>query len=162
MRIPQFDDDYLYNGADSVNDDDLTHVLDQAENITRRVDNMLSFGSQVILLLEMVRDYVTGKYKSIPYRTIAAFVFTLLYIANPVDAIPDIIPGIGILDDIMLIALLVSWARVDIQQYLLIPTIPSLQSEGFRHPIPTQSARVCSNAISRSAATRDIQFCYLL
>nr|BDD45895.1 hypothetical protein 24 [Candidatus Hydrogenedentota bacterium] len=117
MRIPQFDDDYLYHGADSVNDDDLSHVLDQAENITRKVDNMLSFGAQVILLLEMVRDYVTGKYKSIPYRTIAAFVFSLLYVLNPVDLIPDVLPGIGILDDIMLIALVLSWARADIQQY---------------------------------------------
>lgn len=117
MPRQRIDDDFLSDGADAITDDDLEHVLDQAEAIADRADMMLSLGAQVILLLEMLRDWVTGQYTAIPYRTIGGIVFSLMYVINPIDIIPDLLPGIGFLDDALLVALLLSWARSDINDY---------------------------------------------
>lgn len=109
-------DDVFRQGTESVTEEDLEHVLDEAEAIRTKAKRMLSLRLKVILLLRMVRDYVTGRYTVIPYRIITSIVFTLLYILNPADIIFDPIPG-GLVDDALLVALLLTWARDDIEQY---------------------------------------------
>lgn len=39
----------------------------------------------------------------------AATLFTAFYLINPFDIIPDVIPFVGLVDDIVLVPLLVSW-----------------------------------------------------
>ncbi len=69
------------------------------------------------ILWEMIKDYIKGDYKEVPWSTITAIVAILLYILNPVDLIPDAIPGVGFIDDAMVLA--VGWKMVqeDIENY---------------------------------------------
>jgi len=117
MPRPRIDDDFLSDGADGIDDDDLEQVLNQAEAIETKATQMLSFGTQVMLLLEMLRDYFTGNYTILPYRIMGGVVFSLLYVLNPIDIIPDIFPGLGFMDDALLVALLLAWASSDIELY---------------------------------------------
>ena len=39
----------------------------------------------------------------------AATLFTAFYLINPFDIIPDVLPFIGLVDDLILIPLMVSW-----------------------------------------------------
>lgn len=109
-------DDVFRQGTESVTEEDLEHVLDEAEAIRTKAKRMLSLRLKIILLLRMVRDYWAGRYTVIPYRIITGVVFTLLYILNPADIIFDPIPG-GLMDDALIVALLLTWARDDIEQY---------------------------------------------
>lgn len=117
MPRQRIDDDFLYDGADGIGEDDLENVLNQADAIETKARKMLSFGTQVMLLLEMLRDYFTGNYTTLPYRIIGGVVFSLLYVLNPIDLIPDIFPGLGFMDDALLVALLLAWASSDIELY---------------------------------------------
>lgn len=117
MPRQRIDDDFLYDGADGITEEDLENVLDQANAIETKARKMLSFSTQIMLLLDMLRDYFTGNYATIPYRIIGGIVFSLLYVLNPIDLIPDIFPGLGFLDDALLVALLLAWASSDIEMY---------------------------------------------
>ena len=45
------------------------------------------------------------------FWTIVAFILVILYVASPLDIIPDIFPVIGLIDDIVLVGLLVYYIR---------------------------------------------------
>jgi uncharacterized membrane protein YkvA (DUF1232 family) len=80
--------------------------------------------NSVKLLSEMVRDYIKGDYKQVPWRMIAMIVAALIYIINPFDLIPDFIPGIGWLDDMAVIGLVISGISHDLKDYCLQKGIP--------------------------------------
>jgi len=117
MPRQRIDDDFLSDGADGIDEDDLEQVLNQADAIETKARKMITFSAQVMLLLEMLRDYFTGNYTILPYRIIGGIVFSLLYVLNPIDLVPDIFPGLGFLDDALLVALLLAYASSDIELY---------------------------------------------
>jgi uncharacterized membrane protein YkvA (DUF1232 family) len=73
--------------------------------------------SDIGLLLSMVRDYMKGRYRNIPFSSIAAAAAALLYFASPLDAIPDFIPALGYIDDAFIVALCLKMLRRDLAKY---------------------------------------------
>jgi uncharacterized membrane protein YkvA (DUF1232 family) len=69
-------------------------------------------------LLRLVRAWARGEYRKVPWRSVAVAVGALLYVLDPLDAIPDWIPGIGFLDDATMVALLVGSIRGDLRRFL--------------------------------------------
>lgn len=61
--------------------------------------------SRVELLAALVADYSRGRYRRIPGWAISAAVFTILYLVSPVDLIPDFIPVLGFLDDLLVVTI---------------------------------------------------------
>ena len=56
------------------------------------------------VLFRLIGAAVTGKYSGIPAPTLLGGTAVLLYFLSPIDAIPDFIPVIGLLDDAALLA----------------------------------------------------------
>ena len=69
------------------------------------------------LLLSLVKDYVTGAYREVPYWVIGAAAFALVYVLSPIDAIPDIIPGVGFLDDAAVLAMCLKLVETELNRY---------------------------------------------
>ena len=69
------------------------------------------------LFFSIVKDYINGSYKEIPLTTIVSIVASLLYLISPIDFIPDFIPGIGFIDDVFVIGLVISSATSDLDKY---------------------------------------------
>jgi len=47
----------------------------------------------------MVKAYAFGRYREVPWKTMLLVVATILYFVNPLDLVPDWIPGLGLTDD---------------------------------------------------------------
>ena len=49
--------------------------------------------------------------------TIIAILCALIYVLSPIDLIPDNIPGVGHVDDALMIASCLKWVQDDINEY---------------------------------------------
>jgi len=106
--------------AERVTDQDIEKVLDKSEDIRRQFESEGPLGKFVDdckLLIALVKDYWRGRYKQIPYWSIAAVTAALLYVLNPLDLIPDFIPGLGQIDDAAVVAACLLLVRQDLQKY---------------------------------------------
>lgn len=73
--------------------------------------------NDIKLMLGLVTDYAKGNYKEVPWKVIAAVTGALIYFISPIDVIPDFIPGVGYLDDALVIKLALDLARDDLYAY---------------------------------------------
>jgi len=98
----------IEDGAKKVKAQDIERVLSKSEEIRSKVQRsgpLQKFFGDIQLLLSMLQDYGYGRYREIPYWSIAAIAVSLLYVINPFDIIPDWIPIIGELDDAAVVAM---------------------------------------------------------
>jgi uncharacterized membrane protein YkvA (DUF1232 family) len=89
-------------GAAGVTEREVEKVVDRAEDIQRKFHSrgpLRRFVDDARLLLALVRDYWTGRYRRVPFGIIAAAVFALIYVLNPLDLMPDVLPFVGVIDD---------------------------------------------------------------
>jgi uncharacterized membrane protein YkvA (DUF1232 family) len=110
----------LEQGAKKVNDADLEKVVFKADDIEKMFKAHGPLGrfiKDVRIMLSLVKDYFNGSYREIPWWTIAAVVTALLYVLNPVDLIPDFIPGIGFVDDALVVGVCLLAVEHDLEKY---------------------------------------------
>ncbi|GGE27462.1 uncharacterized membrane protein YkvA (DUF1232 family) [Sphingobacterium soli] len=68
------------------------------------------------LLISMIKDTFSGKYKMNKWN-MSIIVGTILYVVSPIDAIPDIIPVLGWLDDASIVGFAISKLADEIDRY---------------------------------------------
>ena len=71
----------------------------------------------VPVMISLVKNYVQGKYTTVPYGTILAILSALIYLLSQIDLIPDFLPGIGYLDDIAVVGFCITMVKTDIESY---------------------------------------------
>ncbi len=69
------------------------------------------------LLVRIIRDYLSGNYRVIPFATLASLAMASLYVVSPFDLIPDFIPGVGFLDDLAVLRLVLLAVSRDLRDY---------------------------------------------
>lgn len=90
----------------------------KAESLKESVPEKLkALWDDLLSMIAMLGDFIAGKYRDVPWKTIAAITAAILYFASPIDLIPDFIPLIGYLDDAFVIALAVDLIRDDLNAY---------------------------------------------
>jgi uncharacterized membrane protein YkvA (DUF1232 family) len=72
---------------------------------------------KVTTLARMIKSYVSGDYKIIPWGSIVKMIAVLLYFVSPIDLIPDFIPVLGLTDDFALIMWLFSSLADDFENF---------------------------------------------
>ena len=65
-------------------------------------------------MFSLVKDYWQGDYRQVPWFIIAAIVSLLLYVLNPLDVMPDFIPVIGYVDDVLMFSVVFRLIRKDL------------------------------------------------
>jgi len=115
------DEDYILNGAAEISDEDMKYTLNKKRAIEDKISKsglLKKYLTISKLMLQMLNDYRKGNYRDVPWLTISSMVFTLLYVLNPMDLIPDFITIIGYLDDITVLAIGLNLVETDIKKYL--------------------------------------------
>ena len=97
-------------------------VIDQRERVRNELNSvperMQKLTNQASLVLELVDDFRADRYRKIPWHSIAVAAAALLYSVSPGDVVPDFLPAIGQLDDILVIGLALRVVRKDLRAYL--------------------------------------------
>jgi len=68
-------------------------------------------------LIRMIRAYTSGAYRDVPWETVALAIGAVMYFVNPMDVIPDVIPGFGYVDDAAVVAFVVASITNDIHNF---------------------------------------------
>ncbi len=68
-------------------------------------------------LVRLVVAYARGNYRDIPPDALALVVAGLLYVVSPIDLIPDSIPGIGIVDDAVVVGWVIKTVREELDAF---------------------------------------------
>lgn len=89
-------------------------ILSKLENIPR----FKSLSKDIGDFCDLLTDYLDGRYTKFPIATIVYFLGGLLYFVLPFDAMPDILPFFGWLDDAGVIAFILKKEHDEIQNYL--------------------------------------------
>lgn len=107
--------------AKKVSDRDVVELIGREDEIIEKLRKVPSvFGklvNQLKLLYEMITDYWKGDYKEIPWFSIAIAVAAVLYFINPFDIIFDLIPGMGYIDDVLVIGLVFKSMQEELKRY---------------------------------------------
>ncbi len=69
------------------------------------------------MMASMVNLYVKKVYTDVPVGTIVATVSALIYVVSPIDIVPDIIPGLGYVDDAAVVAACLALVKTDLDEY---------------------------------------------
>jgi uncharacterized membrane protein YkvA (DUF1232 family) len=95
----------------------MERFLERLEKKLSKIPLAGDYLSDIPVLVSLVKAYIDKRYKEIPIGSIIAIVAVLIYFLNPFDLIPDFIPGIGVLDDVAVIAIAYKFVHDDIQEY---------------------------------------------
>lgn len=114
------EEELVKEGAQKVTEKDLEKVVNRSEEIKKKFSTkglLARFIEDGQLLIAIVKDYWSGAYRQVPYGAIASIVFTLIYVLNPFDLVPDMLPLIGQLDDVAVMGACSMLVERDLHKY---------------------------------------------
>ena len=117
----ELNEDYLKTEVAKIDDNDVSIALRSKEEVDQKINNsgvLQKYAELGKVMYGMLKDYRRGVYKQVPWFTIATIAFSFLYILNPLDIIPDFIPGLGYIDDMAIITFGLRFIQSDIHNYL--------------------------------------------
>ena len=120
MSRTEPDEEFVREGAAKMTHADFARVIERSDDIRRKFEQkrrLTQFLGDAELLMALVGDYWHGRYREIPYGTIAAIVFALFYVLSPVDVVPDFLPVIGYIDDATVVAVCLTMIKRDLRAY---------------------------------------------
>jgi uncharacterized membrane protein YkvA (DUF1232 family) len=114
------DQEFVKEGAQTITEKDVEKVVDKSEEIKRKFSvkgPLARFIEDGQLFIAIVKDYWSGAYRQIPYGAIASIVFSLIYVLNPFDLVPDMLPLIGQVDDVAVMGACLILVEQDLHKY---------------------------------------------
>jgi len=68
-------------------------------------------------LTNLVKAWMRREYREVPWSTLLLTAGALVYFVNPMDAIPDILPATGLIDDAGVIGFVLASVKNDIERF---------------------------------------------
>jgi uncharacterized membrane protein YkvA (DUF1232 family) len=101
------------------NKDKLMKTVDKAfkkvTDIEGEEGEIKGLAYKVRIFIRMIRAYVEGEYREVPWKTMLIILAGLIYFVNPFDLVPDFLPGIGYIDDITILL----WVFKSVEEEIL-------------------------------------------
>jgi len=80
-------------------------------------ERFASVKNDIRTLLDLLKAWIRGEYREVPWNTLLLGTGAVVYFVNPFDAIPDILPAVGLLDDASVIGFVLASAKNDIERF---------------------------------------------
>ena len=68
-------------------------------------------------MLSLLRSYLAKEYTKVPTASLATIIGALIYFVAPFDIVPDLLVGLGFVDDAAIIGLCLSSVISDLDEY---------------------------------------------
>jgi uncharacterized membrane protein YkvA (DUF1232 family) len=110
----------LEDGSQKVTQKDVELVVSRSEEIQEKFSAKGPLARFIVdgkLLISLVKDYWAKAYRQIPYGILSSAVFTLIYVFNPFDIIPDMLPIVGQVDDVAVLSACLLLIEQDLNKY---------------------------------------------
>ena len=91
--------------------------FDVLSELRRIPDRMQKVTNQARLVLDLSEDFRAGTYREISWVSIALATGALVYAVSPGDVLPDFIPTIGSLDDMVVLTIVMHFLEKDLRAY---------------------------------------------
>jgi uncharacterized membrane protein YkvA (DUF1232 family) len=65
----------------------------------------------------LVQEVRKGRYRDISKKSVIMIVGALLYFVSPIDAVPDLLAGIGLLDDVAVIGFVAGQLKNELEKF---------------------------------------------
>lgn len=115
----QIDEKYIHENAAHVDSKDMETILNNEDTLKTKWSKLGKMKIKIKTLFQMLRDYKNKRYTETPWKSVAAIIFALLYVLNPLDLAPDFIPVIGYIDDATVLAFTLKLIEGDVEKYEL-------------------------------------------
>ena len=98
---------------------DLDKVCNNEDGLKKSISNkwLGSFAEEILCLIDMVKAVARRDYTEISKASLATIVFTLIYVFSPLDLIPDVVPGVGFLDDAGMVGICLKFVHDAVMAY---------------------------------------------
>ncbi|MEM7185989.1 MAG: YkvA family protein [Bacteroidota bacterium] len=119
-NLKKIDEESFEEEVTYIDEEDVEILFENEEKIRGKFEKKSSlrkYLDEAKLMFEMLKDYRRGTYREVPWHSIGGIAVVLLYVLNPFDIIPDIIPGFGFVDDAGVFALGLKLLKQDFDRY---------------------------------------------
>lgn len=82
-------------------------------------ENTTQVKEKFFILGRLLRAYVQGEYRAVPWKSLLLIVAAILYFINPIDLLPDLMPLVGLTDDFAVLFMVYKSIGSDIDNFLL-------------------------------------------
>ncbi|SHI33743.1 Uncharacterized membrane protein YkvA, DUF1232 family [Dethiosulfatibacter aminovorans DSM 17477] len=120
-RFSREQDDKWKKEAESLLEDQkkMEKMLKRAEKKLdeRKKGPLRKLFDSINYMILMINDYASGEYREIPYGSIIMATAAVIYFVMPFDFVPDFIAGLGFIDDLAIITLVLKQVEADLEKY---------------------------------------------
>ena len=104
-----------------VSKSDVQQALEKAEPVLKKLGNstvekVRVMAKQATLVFEMLKSWWKGEI-DLPWKTVAAMTVSLLYLASPIDLLPDFFPLAGYIDDLFVVAVAMELVQDELKDF---------------------------------------------
>jgi uncharacterized membrane protein YkvA (DUF1232 family) len=71
----------------------------------------------LMTFLRLIRAYATGEYREVSWQSLTLIVAAILYFVIPLDLIPDFLVGVGYVDDVAVVAWVISVVSSELEAF---------------------------------------------
>lgn len=96
----------------------LTIALRALAYAARSPQQLVALRRDASSMARLVSAWARHEYDAVPWRAIAAAAGALLYFLNPLDAVPDLLPGTGLVDDATVLAAVGAALKFEIDRFV--------------------------------------------
>ena len=106
------------NAAKLLNDSGkMAQFIQRAEKKFKKILEKENVFSMLPTLLAMIKSYLKKEYIKFPVASIITIIGALIYVVSPIDAISDLIPIVGYVDDAAVIQFCLNKMHKEIEEY---------------------------------------------
>jgi uncharacterized membrane protein YkvA (DUF1232 family) len=95
----------------------LVLIVKAGSRLLRNPKALLNMSSTFKTFLRLLKAWALRDYRDVSWNSILMLTAAVVYFINPLDAIPDMAPVIGFLDDIGVIAFVLNSIGADIKRF---------------------------------------------